>query len=81
MAVMGWSPADAQLEARNFGCSIPDQVDFIQDLGEKLAQGDPGLVGYPRQPLGSHRMTAPERDARYPLNRRNLNSWNSFEPT
>jgi protein tyrosine/serine phosphatase len=63
MAVMGWSPADAQLEARNFGCSIPDQVDFIQDFGEKLAQGDPGLVGYPRQPLGSHRMTAPERDA------------------
>jgi protein tyrosine/serine phosphatase len=62
MAVMGWSPKDAQLEARNFGCSIPDQVNFIQGFGEKLAQGDPGLVGYPRQPLGSHRMTAPERD-------------------
>jgi len=60
---MGWSPKDAQLEARNFVCSIPDQMDFIQDFGEKLAQDDPELIGYPRQPLGSHNMTAPEQGA------------------
>lgn len=63
MAVMGWSPQDALLEARNFGCSIPDQLAFIQDFGEKLAQGDPGLIGYPRQPLGSHALTASEQSA------------------
>jgi protein-tyrosine phosphatase len=63
MAVMGWSPQDALLEARNFGCSIPDQLDFIQDFGEKLAQGDPEIIGYPRQPLGSHTLTASERSA------------------
>jgi protein tyrosine phosphatase (PTP) superfamily phosphohydrolase (DUF442 family) len=63
MAVMGWSPQDALLEARNFGCSIPDQVDFIQDFGEKLARGDPEIIGYPRQPLGSHTLTASERSA------------------
>jgi hypothetical protein len=39
MAVMGWSPPDALMEARNFGCFIPDQLEFIRDFGEKLAQG------------------------------------------
>jgi hypothetical protein len=63
MAVMGWSPQDAHMEARNFGCSIPDQLDFIEDFGEKLAQGDPEITGYPRQPLGSHALTALERSA------------------
>jgi hypothetical protein len=63
MAVMGWSPPDALLEARNFGCFIPGQLDFILDFGEKLAQGDPWLIGYPRQPLGSHRLTELERAA------------------
>ena len=63
MAVMGWNPEDALLEARNFGCSIPDQLDFIQDFGEKLAQGDPEIIGYPREPLGSHTLTASERGA------------------
>jgi hypothetical protein len=43
MAVMGWSPEAALLEARNFGCSIPDQLDFIQDFGELLAKGDQQL--------------------------------------
>jgi hypothetical protein len=66
MAVMGWSPDDALLEARNFGCFIPDQLDFIQDFGEKLAQGDPEIIGYPRQPLGSHTLTASERGATIP---------------
>jgi len=63
MAVMGWSPEAALLEARNFGCSIPDQLDFIQDFGELLAKGDPVVAGYPREPLGSHRLTAAERNA------------------
>jgi hypothetical protein len=61
MAVMGWSPEAALLEAKNFGCSIPDQLDFIQDFGEKLAKGE--ISGYPRQPLGSYSLTPSERDA------------------
>lgn len=63
MAVMGWSPQDALMEARNFGCSIPSQLAFIQNFGDKLAQGDPEMNGYPRQPLGSHAPTASERSA------------------
>ncbi len=50
MAVMGWSRPDALLEARNFGCRIPDQVEFIRELGGRLAQGDLELIGYPIQP-------------------------------
>ena len=63
MAVMGWSPRDAQLEAENFGCAVPDQISFIQYFGGKLAQQDPGLAPYPLKPLGSHALTAPERNA------------------
>jgi protein tyrosine phosphatase (PTP) superfamily phosphohydrolase (DUF442 family) len=63
LAVMGWSLEGALLEARNFGLSIPDQVDFIQDFGDQLAKGSLELAGYPREPLGSHRLTAAERDA------------------
>lgn len=63
MAVMGWSLEGALLEAKNFGCSIPDQLDFIQDFGEQLAKGGLESAGYPREPLGSHRLTAAERDA------------------
>ena len=63
MAVMGWSPQDALMEAGNFGCFIPDQLDFIRDIGEILVQGDLELIGYPRQPLGSHAPTASERGA------------------
>ena len=62
MTVMGWSSQDAQLEAVNFGCFGPDQLGFIQDFGRKLLQADPGLRGYPREPLGSHSLTASERD-------------------
>jgi Tyrosine phosphatase family len=63
MAVMGWRPRDALMEARNFGCSIPDQLHFIEEFGAKLAQGDLETTGYPRQPLGSHAPTAAERSA------------------
>ena len=63
MAVMGWSPEAALLEAKNFGCRVPDQLDFIQDVGDQLARGDLQAIGYPREPLGSHRLTAAERDA------------------
>jgi hypothetical protein len=63
MAVMGWSPQDALMEARNFRCFIPDQMEFIQDFGEKLAQGALEIIGYPCQPLGSHLLTASERSA------------------
>ena len=62
MAVMGWSSQDAQLEAVNFGCAAPNQLGFIQDFGRKLLQGDPELPSYPREPLGSHNLTASERD-------------------
>jgi len=62
MAVMGWSSQDAQLEAVNFGCSTADQLGFIQDFGRKLLQAGPELHGYPCEPLGSHSLTASERD-------------------
>ena len=61
-ADQGWSSRDAQLDAVNFGCSTADQLGFIQDFGRKLGQADPGLRGYPRKPLGSHSLTASERD-------------------
>ena len=63
MALMGWSLDAALLEARNFGCSIPDQLDFIQDFGEQLGSGSLALADYPRKPLGSHRLTIAERNA------------------
>ena len=63
MAVMGWSPEDAVLEAKNFGCPIPGQIEFIEDFGQKLAQHDDELAPYPVRPLGSHILTAEERDA------------------
>ena len=46
----------------NFGCSAADQLGFIQDFGRKLLQAAPELHGYPREPLGSHSLTASERD-------------------
>src|SRR5260370_9311405 len=63
MALMGWSLDDALLEAKNFGCSIPMQLDFIGDFGQQLARGDLAAAGYPREPLGSHILTVAERDA------------------
>lgn len=52
MAVLGWSPADALVEAVNFGCSVPKQQAFIQAFGQSLQAGTvPG--GYPLLPVGS----------------------------
>jgi protein tyrosine phosphatase (PTP) superfamily phosphohydrolase (DUF442 family) len=45
MAVQGWSPAQALAEAKNFGCAMPDQQQFILKLGADLAAGK--LPGYP----------------------------------
>jgi hypothetical protein len=59
MAVMGWSAADALVEAANFGCSPPGQLAFIRGFGDTLAGGLLGAaVGrYPMLPLGSVRAT------------------------
>ena len=59
MAVLGWSAADALVEAANFGCSPPGQLAFIREFGETLAGGLLGAaVGrYPLLPLGSVKAT------------------------
>jgi hypothetical protein len=59
MAVMGWSAADALVEAANFGCSPPGQLAFIREFSDTLAGGLLGAaVGrYPLLPLGSVRAT------------------------
>jgi len=51
-----------QLMAEPGACAAPDQLCFIQGFGRKLMQEDPELPGYPREPLGSHSLTASERD-------------------
>jgi hypothetical protein len=65
MAVMGWSAADALVEAANFGCSPPGQLAFIRDFGVTLAGGLLGAaVGrYPLLPPGSVRATAEQLTA------------------
>jgi protein tyrosine phosphatase (PTP) superfamily phosphohydrolase (DUF442 family) len=45
MAVQGWSPEAALAEAKQFGCAMPDQQQFILKLGADLAAGK--LAGYP----------------------------------
>jgi protein tyrosine phosphatase (PTP) superfamily phosphohydrolase (DUF442 family) len=45
MAVQGWTPSQALAEAKNFGCAMPDQQQFILKLGADLAAGK--LAGYP----------------------------------
>lgn len=60
MAVMGWSAADALVEAVNFGCSVPGQQAFIREYGDLLAAGGPAAGRYPLQPPGSVRPTAAE---------------------
>jgi hypothetical protein len=59
MAVMGWSAADALVEAANFGCTPPGQLAFIRELGETLAGGLLGaaLGRYPLLPPGSVKAT------------------------
>lgn len=46
MAVEGWPPEKAIAEAKKFGCSLPDQLDFLQKFGADLAQGK--IEGYPK---------------------------------
>jgi hypothetical protein len=46
MAVEGWPPEKAIAEARKFGCSLPDQLDFLQQFGADLAKGK--IAGYPK---------------------------------
>jgi hypothetical protein len=61
MAVMGWSAADALVEAANFGCTPPGQLAFIREFGEMLAAGPVGR--YPLLPLGSVKATLEELTA------------------
>ncbi len=46
MAVEGWPPEKAIAEAKKFGCSLPDQVEFLQKFGADLAAGK--IAGYPK---------------------------------
>ena len=55
MAALGWDMADAVREAKNFGCSTPDQLEFIEDFGNALHDGH--VDGYPNKPFGSVRAT------------------------
>jgi hypothetical protein len=45
MAVEGWPPEKAIAEAKKFGCSLPDQLDFLKQFGADLASGK--IAGYP----------------------------------
>ena len=46
MAVEGWPPEKAIAEAKKFGCTLPDQAEFLQKFGTDLAAGK--IAGYPR---------------------------------
>jgi len=46
MAVEGWPPEKAIAEAKKFGCTLPDQVEFLQKFGKDLAKGK--IEGYPK---------------------------------
>lgn len=46
MAVEGWPPDKAIAEAKKFGCSLPDQIEFLQKFGKDLAAGK--ISGYPK---------------------------------
>jgi Tyrosine phosphatase family len=74
MAVLGWDVADAYTEAVNFGCLVPHQQGFIQQLGAALRaageararqqpEPEPGLGRYPLRPVGSFQPTPEERAA------------------
>jgi protein-tyrosine phosphatase len=45
MAVDGWTPDAAIAEAKQFGMKLPDQIQFLQQLGQDLQAGK--LPGYP----------------------------------
>ena len=46
MAVEGWPPDKAIAEAKKYGCSLPDQLEFLQKFGADLAKGR--VEGYPK---------------------------------
>ena len=45
MAVEGWPPEKAIAEGKKYGCTLPDQVEFLQKFGADLAKGK--IAGYP----------------------------------
>lgn len=45
MAVEGWPPEKAIAEAKKFGLSLPDQIDFLNKFGADLKAGK--ISGYP----------------------------------
>jgi hypothetical protein len=62
MAVMGWEPAEALAEATNFGCSVPMQQAFIQEIGLMLeAQHQARVTNspLPHPVLGAYPLLAP----------------------
>jgi hypothetical protein len=69
MGLMGWSMDDALAEAKNFGCSAPMQIRFIQDFGRMLQENwlaragggpapHPEAAGFPALRPGSVKATA-----------------------
>jgi hypothetical protein len=63
MAVLGWSVDDAYAEAERFGCSVPQQKEFIRSFGERLQGPGRALGRYPLRPLGSVQPTPGQRAA------------------
>jgi hypothetical protein len=61
MAVMGWGQQDALKEAQNFGCSVPDQLRFIEDFADALRERRIG--GYPKRTVGSVEANPAELEA------------------
>jgi len=47
MAVDGWPPEKAIAEAKHFGLSLPDQLDYLQQFGADLGAGK--IQGYPKK--------------------------------
>ena len=46
MAVEGWPPEKAIAEAKKFGCTLPDQIEFLEKFGKDLGAGK--IDGYPK---------------------------------
>ncbi len=74
MAVQGWAVADADAEAENFGCSVPQQREFISEFGAALQlqaearaehrpDPQPVLGRYPLRPVASVQPTPEQRKA------------------
>lgn len=66
MAVQGWSADDALTEAKNFGCSVPMQQEFIKQFGAMLKahyedpSAFPELGKFPLEEPGSYQPSAEE---------------------